>query len=125
MVLKDEFVTAAEVFLSKGYHIIGAVGNPNAKIRFGLGQGFNHYNEPDKTFKKYVELPRGVDLMEDVLSQTKELDRPFFAQVVFVDSHLPVQAPLHFQALFRGERKRLREYDASVRKLDGHIADSG
>ena len=123
MVLKDEFVTAAEAFQAKGYHTIGAVGNPNAKIRFGLGQGFNHYNEPDKTFKKHVSLPSGGAVVADVLEQTRGLDRPFFAQLVFVDSHLPVQAPLRFQPLFRDLRKRLREYDASLRKLDGHIAE--
>ena len=122
MVLKDDFVTVAEAFQSKGYQTIGAVGNPNAKVRFGMGQGFNHYNEPDKTFRKQVSLPSGGELVEDVLSQTKGLDRPFFAQLVFVDSHLPVQAPLRFQPLFRDLRKRLREYDASLRKLDGHIA---
>lgn len=123
MVLKDEFTTAAEVFQANGYHTIGAVGNPNAKIRFGMGQGFNHYNEPDKTFKKDVSLPSGGDLVSDVLKQTKGLDKPFFAQLVFVDTHLPVQAPMQFVPLFDDQRKRLREYDASIRKLDGHIAD--
>ena len=100
MVLKDDFVTVAEAFQAKGYQTIGAVGNPNAKVRFGMGQGFNHYNEPDKTFRKQVSLPSGVALVEDVLSQTDGLDRPFFAQLVFVDSHLPVQAPCAFNPCF-------------------------
>ena len=99
MVLKDDFVTVAEAFQSKGYQTIGAVGNPNAKVRFGMGQGFNHYNEPDKTFRKHVSLPSGGELVEDVLSQTKGLDRPFFAQLVFCGQSLAGSGPFAISTL--------------------------
>lgn len=123
MLLRDDFTTMAEVFQSKGYKTYGAVGNPNAKIQFGLGQGFDKYHEPSKTFKEQVSLPSGGELVEYILSQTDKEDAPFFAELVFVDTHRPVQAPRKYMGLFEGSTKRVQEYDASVRKLDGHIAE--
>ncbi|MFT5685439.1 MAG: arylsulfatase A-like enzyme, partial [Myxococcota bacterium] len=131
MVLSGAFTTMAESLQSAGYRTIGAVGNPNAKAQFGLAQGFDTYDEPTKTFSAGIRdrMPRGDDLVDFVLDEIRATpaDQRIFAQVIFVDSHQPVQyAPRHLMLFPRIwtdlQQYRLDAYDASVRGLDGILA---
>jgi arylsulfatase A-like enzyme len=131
MVLSGAFTTLAESLQSAGYRTIGAVGNPNAKAQFGLAQGFDAYDEPTKTFGAGIRerMPRGDDLVDFVLDEIRATpaDQRIFAQVIFVDSHQPVQYRLRHLLLWPriwtdSRDYRLDAYDAAVRGLDGVLA---
>ena len=131
LVMSDAFTTAAEALSAAGYRTIGAVGNPNAKKQFGLGQGFDAYSEPDDTFNATLhdDMPRGDDLVDFVLDEIRATpaDQRIFAQLVFVDPHAPEQYAPRYLMLWPRiwtslDAFRLDTYDASVRNLDGILA---
>lgn len=135
-VLPEDETLLSEALAGRGYHTIGVSANPNVSTIFGFHQGFAVFREPESLWRREgsITLPPATDLVEQVLADVAQApqDRPVFVQLVTVDTHAPRSpdsaaaaalrdSPLP-DGLSREDRRRLAEYDASVRTLDGALA---
>ena len=137
LVLAEEFLTLAEWFSEQGYTTIGAVGNPNAKRKFGLAQGFDHYFEPNRTFKQGLRMRSTKELGDELhqLLDKANTKQPVFALLITVDTHQRVQyedqdwavVDSHYSAPASKQKRKITRlqstYDASVHQLDRQLAD--
>jgi arylsulfatase A-like enzyme len=89
-VLSNDWETITEILKQKGYYTIGVVSNHLLPRINGVGtaQGFNHYdnlhNSPASTVTKHV------------LSNLREVTKPFFLWVHYFDPHTPYNPPEAF-----------------------------
>lgn len=122
-VLEDRFETLAEVLLDRGYQTAAFTGAFVLDERYGLQQGFEHYDDdvhieggkrPGGTF---VERDAGV-VIERALAwiANRDADRPFFVWVHLYDPHAPYQAPAPW-----GERYSANPYSGEVAWVDDRI----
>jgi arylsulfatase A-like enzyme len=127
--LADRFTTLAELLQARGFHTIGASGNPNISTTFGFQQGFDAWHEPEALWRNAEGPPPSGDKLVDAL--LAELDaspaaRRVYLQAFFVDTHTPRQPPrqaLRAVAVPGLEtNRRVLVYDAALRTLDAHLA---
>src|SRR5262249_6289664 len=102
--LSADHVTLAEAYHSNGYQTGAFIGAFVLDGRWGLNQGFDHYDDQFdlKKFKKLdlglVQRPGNevVDRTLEWLDQQK--DKPFFAWVHLYDAHTPYTPPEPFRS---------------------------
>ena len=133
LVLDEQFTTIAEWFKDNGYSTIGAVGNPNAKEKFGLAQGFDEYFEPNRTFKEGLRMRSTQELGSELLAQStkRSSQQPVFALLITVDTHQRVQyedqdwsvVADHYPERMDKQQRLQSTYDASVHQLDRQLAN--
>jgi len=117
--LSEEQTTIAEVLAGRGYECGAFIGAFVLDGRWGLKQGFQHY---DDTFdlKKYKHLDLGGvqrpgnEITDAALAWLQDRkDKPFFAWVHYYDPHVPYEPPEPF----------LSEYNTGISgRYDGEIA---
>ena len=134
--LHPDRTTLAEHFVEAGYETLGATGNPNLNIAFGLAQGFDAYRDADG---RIVDGKIGGEaLVERLLALIDERQaphRPLYLRAMFVDAHVPRddlsdrEAQIHRDpqvppqlAEYRGQ---LRRFDRAVRALHDGLAARG
>jgi len=122
--LKEENVTLAEILKDKGYQTGGFVSAFILDARFGLNQGFDHYDNEVST----DQLPgdfmdqiaqRPADAVTDTALrwiESRQQDRPFFAWVHYYDPHSPYLPPPDYAARFPD-----RLYDGEIAFMDSQI----
>jgi len=89
-VLPDEAVTLAEALRDAGYRTAGFVANPWLHSEWGLGQGFDHYD--DSRTGNNIAAPALIAGAKKWL-QEQPGDQPFFLYLHFMDVHGPYVAP--------------------------------
>jgi len=120
--LDEEVVTLAEYFQSAGYHTGAVQTNPILKSYFGFAQGFDYYNEREKsveaswwltgtTWSRLLGLNRApatrkadtaeiaVDKMLAWLTQ-QPAETPFFAYLHLMDPHAPYTPPEPYRSRY-------------------------
>ncbi len=124
--LADEAVTLAERLKENGYVTSAFVASFNTDSRFGLGQGFDVYDdrfgedEMLKTFRSERKADEVADAFIAWLG-TKPRDR-FFSWVHFFDPHAPYEPPPPYKERFAGD-----PYDGEIAFMDhelGRIIDA-
>lgn len=97
--LSEQHQTLAEVFAQNGYECGAFIGAFVLDGRWGLKQGFRHYDDRID-LKKYKQLDLGLvqrpgnEVADAALSWLQgEKDNPFFAWVHFYDPHVPYEPP--------------------------------
>jgi len=123
--LSEEQTTIAEVLAGRGYKCGAFVGAFVLDGRWGLKQGFHHY---DDTFdlKKYRHLDLGAvqrpgnEVMDAALAWLdRQKDKPFFAWVHFYDPHSPYHPPEPFLSEY--SKSRVGQYDGEIAFMDSQI----
>ena len=124
--LADEAVTLAERLKEKGYATSAFVASFNTDSRFGLGQGFDVYDdrfgedEMLKTFRSERTADKVADAFLSWLG-AKPRER-FFSWVHFFDPHAPYEPPPPYKQRFAGDA-----YDGELAFMDhelGRIIDA-
>ncbi|MBW7995602.1 MAG: sulfatase-like hydrolase/transferase [Candidatus Glassbacteria bacterium] len=120
--LEDEAVTLAEVLGEAGMNTGAAIGAYVLSSRFGLAQGFDHYDErlkgqPGAKAAFYVERSAG-EVTDAALEWLNGLGhrRPFFLWVHYFDPHSPCRPPAPYDSLCPG-----RPYDGEVAYMDSQL----
>jgi len=123
--LSEEQTTIAEVLAGRGYECGAFIGAFVLDGRWGLKQGFHHY---DDTFdlKKYKHLDLGGvqrpgnEITDAALAWLEgRKDKPFFAWVHFYDPHSPYEPPEPF---FSEYNKSIAGcYDGEIAFMDSQI----
>ncbi len=100
--------TLAEVFSKRGYETGAFVGAFVLDGRWGLNQGFQHYDDRFD-LKKYKHLDLGTvqrpgnEVMDAALAWLESRkQRPFFAWIHLYDAHVPYEPPEPFRSRFGG-----------------------
>jgi arylsulfatase A-like enzyme/tetratricopeptide (TPR) repeat protein len=126
--LSDEQTTIAEVLAAKGYSCGAFIGGFVLDGRWGLKQGFQHYDD-QFDLKKYKTLDLGgvqrpgnevVDATLAWLGGQK--DKTFFAWVHLYDPHAPYEPPEPYLSEYRQKGKGLVSlYDGEIAFMDSQI----
>ncbi len=124
--LSMENQTLAEAFAANGYQTGGFVGAFVLDGRWGLNQGFQHYDDQFdlKKFKKLdlgmVQRPSNevVDAAFTWLEGRK--NKPFFAWLHFYDPHMPYAPPEPYRSEY-GSRGIVGLYDGEIAFMDSQI----
>jgi arylsulfatase A-like enzyme/Tfp pilus assembly protein PilF len=123
--LDNSRITLAEVLKRHGFQTGAFVGAYVLDSRFGLGQGFDTYDDhfnPEKNpdgFPKLEELERRADLVvEHSVQWIERVNRSssFFAWIHLYDPHDPYDPPEPFKARYRS-----RPYDGEIAYVDEQI----
>ena len=144
LVLGEEFLTVAEVLTTTGYQTAGFVSSYPMDERFGIAQGFEHF---DDDFVAGEEKKTGVEewarhKLEGVfdrrgnvttdraigwLEQSRDRSRPLFLFVHYFEPHAPY-APLEpYRSKFlegneeKGRAQMISFYDGAVSSADHEI----
>ncbi len=114
--LPSNIATLAQILRGEGYYTAGVSGGPLTAHRFGLGQGFHQYRDPDRS---ETRGDRMTDLAEEVLDEWD--DRPVFLFLNYFDAHGPYQAPEESKAITGVDRLRqaLDDPDAWGATIEG------
>jgi arylsulfatase A-like enzyme/Tfp pilus assembly protein PilF len=119
--LGAEQVTLAERFRDAGYATGAVVGAMVLERRFGLDQGFDHYDDAfgsDRaTSTGYLERPAGA-VTAAALDWLADVRGPFFLFVHYYDPHADYAPPPEFAARFPG-----RPYEGEIAAVDAAIAE--
>lgn len=102
-------VTLAEVLRDHGYLTVGLAGGELCSSRWGLGQGFDVYRDPDGFESRGDVL---TDAAASILAEVGT--RPLFLFVNYFDAHALYRAPAEFQ-----ERFRVAELASQARQVPG------
>ncbi|MDJ0847390.1 MAG: sulfatase [Myxococcota bacterium] len=133
--------TLAEVMRQRGYTTAAFVSSFPVSQRFGLAQGFDHYDDDFEASRETFRVReweghavdgrfdrRGSDTTRVALAwlEALEPDTPVFLWLHLFDPHGPYVAPKAFQAFFpldEGDRfhKRRARYDAEIRYADAEL----
>jgi arylsulfatase A-like enzyme/tetratricopeptide (TPR) repeat protein len=124
--LGDEQTTLAEVFAARGYQTGAFIGAFVLDGRWGLKQGFQHYDDRFD-LKKYKHLDLGAiqkpgdQVMDAALAWLEEHRRdPFFAWIHLYDPHIPYEPPEPYASEYRG-RGLTGLYDGEIAFMDAQI----
>jgi arylsulfatase A-like enzyme/tetratricopeptide (TPR) repeat protein len=125
--LADVQTTLAERLTGAGYRCGAVVGAFVIDGRWGLNQGFEHYDDdfemaPDQRLDLAgVQRPgdRVVDLGLEWLEEGDD-GRPFFAWLHFYDAHIPYEPPEPYATHFAG-RGRSGLYDGEIAYVDFQV----
>ena len=118
--LQSNAVTLAEVFREAGFATGAFIGAFVLDRRFGLAQGFDHYDDelPDEVRHKiyYAERPAKEVVSRAIDWIHAQEDESFFAWVHVFEPHAPYEPPLPFS-----EQYADRMYDGEVAHTDQMI----
>lgn len=129
-VLPQDQLTLAEILSAEGYDTAAAVGAFPLVARFGLGQGFDLFDDrvavrwQDLHGERVVPTPslffderRAGLVNEAILPWLRERDeRPFFAWIHYYDPHQPLEPPPPFDQLYADD-----PYDGEIAYADESI----
>lgn len=113
-------VTLAERLKERGYSTAAFVASFNTDSRFGLGQGFDVYDDRflDDELLKAFKSERPADQVADAFLAwlgAKPRDR-FFAWIHFFDPHTPYEPPSPFRERFAAD-----PYDGEIAFMDREL----
>ena len=124
--LSAENLTLAEAFSAQGYETGAFVGAFVLDGRWGLNQGFHHYDDQFdlKKFKKLdlglVQRP-GNEVVDAALSWLEgQKDKSFFAWIHLYDPHTPYAPPEPFRSEY-GSSSVAQLYDGEIAFMDSQI----
>ncbi|HVP91562.1 MAG TPA: sulfatase-like hydrolase/transferase [Terriglobales bacterium] len=124
--LSDEQTTAAEVFAGQGYRTGAFIAAFVLDGRWGLKQGFEHYDD-QFDLKKYKHLDLGEvqrpgnEVMDAALAWLEEKkSEPFFAWIHLYDPHVPYAPPEPYASEY-GRRGPAGLYDGEIAFMDAQI----
>jgi arylsulfatase A-like enzyme len=126
-VLAADNVTLAERLHDVGYTTVGLTGNPNINTTFGFDQGFDVYVDTPNLWRDIDAKVDGGQLVDDALDVVRRLrsetgQKPLYLQILFVDAHFPATGITDAELeRFPGISKRMSQYRAMLRRLDGHV----
>jgi choline-sulfatase len=124
--LSEKHETMAKILSSRGYDCGAFIGAFVLDGRWGLKQGFAHYDD-DFDLNKYKQLDLGlvqrpsrevVDAAIAWLSGRKE--KPFFAWLHLYDPHIPYNPPEPYRSEYGG-RGPAGLYDGEIASMDAQI----
>lgn len=143
-ILKEKYITLAEVLKLKGYHNFAVVDNGNLSHKFKFHQGFDQYIEVwNETEGKKESSPYITKATIDFLMENEK--KPFFLWAHYIETHSPYLPPSQFiedrpkgrkiknidQKIIAGERKHMDKnshegdflslYDAAVKFTDSEV----
>jgi arylsulfatase A-like enzyme/Flp pilus assembly protein TadD len=129
-IVRDEFLTLAEYLKSCGYETGAFIGAFPLDSRFGLNQGFDHYDE-DYDLKDYRVNERGErkaeDVMDRALSWLEKNQSPWFTWIHLYDPHEPYEPPDPYAKKFHEDpySGEVAYVDDIIGKLIGFLDDKG
>ena len=118
-VVAPEAETLAEILRREGYATGAAVGAFVLDSQFGLGQGFDHYDdETQPRQRRFFYTERHAELVTDAALAwwNKQSTRPVFLWVHYFDPHAPYEPP-GFDATF----SHRHAYDAEISFVDQQV----
>jgi arylsulfatase A-like enzyme/Tfp pilus assembly protein PilF len=124
--LNQEQTTIAEVLSSRGYRCGAFIGAFVLDGRWGLNQGFEHYDDRfDLQKYKHIDLGSvqkpGNEVMDEALAWLDgEKSSPFFAWIHLYDPHAPYEPPEPYFSEY-GSRGMYRLYDGEIAFMDEQI----
>ena len=124
--LSDEQTTLAKVFAAQGYQTGAFIAAFVLDGRWGLKQGFQHYDD-QFDLKKYKHLDLGEvqrpgnEVMDAALAWLEEKkSTPFFAWIHLYDPHVPYAPPEPYASEY-GRRGPAGLYDGEIAFMDAQI----
>lgn len=124
--LSDEQTTLAEVLASRGYRTGAFIGAFVLDGRWGLKQGFQHYDD-QFDLKKYKHLDLGEvqrpgnEIVDAALAWLEgQKAGPFFAWIHLYDPHVPYAPPEPYASTY-GPRGLAGLYDGEIAFMDTQI----
>jgi arylsulfatase A-like enzyme/tetratricopeptide (TPR) repeat protein len=124
--LSEEQTTLAEVLSAQGYHCGAFIGAFVLDGRWGLKQGFEHYDD-QFDLKKYKHLDLGAVqrpgnvIMDAALSWLdRQKKNSFFAWIHLYDPHVPYEPPEPYYSEY-GQRGLNGLYDGEIAFMDEQI----
>jgi arylsulfatase A-like enzyme/predicted Zn-dependent protease len=119
-VLPESQVTLAEVLSAEGYATGATVAAYPVEATFGLGQGFDTYNDDFEMKSRYLDggvLERYANKVTDISLAWIETHRqePFFHWAHYYDPHFPYEPPKQWQGKFT------HPYDGEIAYMDAEI----
>lgn len=115
-VVRDEFLTLAELLKNQGFSTGAFVGAFPLDSRFGLDQGFDVYDDdfdPEHSWQVAREERPAESVIEKALDWLKSQKSPWFCWVHCFDPHDPYEPPEPFKTRFKR-----RPYDGEVAYVD-------
>ena len=124
--LSDEQTTVAEVLSARGYQTGAFIGAFVLDGRWGLKQGFQHYDD-EFDLKKYKHIDLGAiqkpgnQVMDAALAWLEEQKKSsFFAWIHLYDPHMPYEPPEPYNSEY-GPRGLHGLYDGEIAFMDEQI----
>lgn len=124
--LSDKQTTLAEILVAQGYQTGAFIGAFVLDGRWGLNQGFEHYDD-QFDLKKYKHLDLGEvqrpgqEVMDAALAWLdSHKANPFFAWIHLYDPHAPYEPPEPYYSEYV-RRGRVGLYDGEIASMDGQI----
>ena len=124
--LSEEQTTIAEVLSARGYQCGAFIGAFVLDGRWGLKQGFQHYDD-QFDLKKYKHIDLGAiqrpgnQVMDAALAWLDgEKANPFFAWIHLYDPHAPYEPPEPYRSEYSG-RGKVGQYDGEIAFMDEQI----
>jgi arylsulfatase A-like enzyme/predicted Zn-dependent protease len=125
--LSEEQTTIAEVLSAQGYQTGAFIGAFVLDGRWGLKQGFQHYDD-QFDLKKYKHLDLGAvqkpgnQVMDAALAWLEEQKKsPFFAWIHLYDPHAPYEPPEPYYSEYSQQRSLAGLYDGEIAFMDEQI----
>lgn len=119
-IVREDFLTLAEWLKAQGYATAAFVGAFPLDSRFGLGQGFDvyddNYGSQGPTDLTFVER-KGDVVVAKALEWLKGRSGPWFLWVHVFDPHQPYEPPEPFRTQYAG-----RPYDGEIAFADSALA---
>lgn len=118
--LRPEITTLAEVLKAKGFETAAFVGSFTVDSRFGLGQGFDVYDDQFAEGQAFKALnsERKAEKVFEAFSRwfDKNHSGQFFCWVHFFDPHLPYDPPSPYKEEFAEN-----PYDGEIAYMDDYV----
>lgn len=122
--LEDEQITLAEILSEHGYETAAFTSAFVLDARFGLDQGFEHYDaniggSRSPAFADNANQRPAGNVTRAAVDwlNAREQDRPFFAWVHYYDPHAPYAPPAAYKDAFGDQL-----YDGEIAYMDSQIA---
>ncbi len=130
--LKDDFTTLAEILNRNGYRTAAVTASFVLDRRFGLGQGFDFYEDnlegnlqavPTRVWQghKYGRFERPAGEVSDIAINWLQANykNKFFIWVHFFDPHAPYNPPRNYRA--SNEKRVCKLYDGEITYADHEL----
>ena len=113
--LLPSFDTLTERLRDAGYATGAVVGSAVLAGKYGLDQGFDHYDDDTRSRGDPAERPAS-EVTDGALAWLEHAERPFFLWVHYYDPHERYAPPAPFADRFAG-----RPYDGEVAYVDAEL----